>query len=97
MIDQIARPNAHVLQARRVRLNRLAELTARDRDRRAIRFEVDDRRALVVLALQRDGIEQRMELRTIGKGQHDDIKRSASSREYTDANDNSAFICVHPR
>ena len=68
--DQITRTDAHVLQACRVREYRLAEFSARDRDRRSIRFEIDDCRALVVFALQRHGIEQRMEVRTIREVEH---------------------------
>ncbi len=64
---RVAGPDTHVLQARRMRHDRRAEFTARDRDRRAIRLEVDDRRALVVLALQRGGVEQRVEVRAIGE------------------------------
>ena len=43
------------------------ELTPRDRDRRVIRFEVDDCRAIVVRAVQSDGVEERMELSAIRK------------------------------
>jgi hypothetical protein len=68
--DQIARAKAHVLQTRRVRFNGFAEFAARDRNRRAIRFEVDDRQVIVVPALQRDSVEERVEVVTVREVEH---------------------------